>query len=457
MLFKDTHSFLSNFARFPYKIKYDGIFVDNIEVMYQAEKASSLEEKQTILKMTSKDAKKYWKGKRFREDFDRIGTMRKLLPYKYKIPMFFYLLTNIKGDIVEDNYHQDTYWGKCNNEGENHLGILLTELRDEYVKLLPTLSKIKIDNLYEDYNINRYDYIGFTANSIINKYNGLVMGKGNALTVKNKFTGIDLRLGSRIAPMSIYGIIFDTDTKLFALQSKIDFRNVSTVSLIKNSLDKLKEFALANPNSKIACPVPGVENGRLQVVDILPLMKDMPTNITFFLYGKKIYTGIGSRNTPIEIAILMTKIATYLERKGYTLRSGGANGADVAFEKGVKNSRNKEIYLPDIGFNKNTSNLCHVRPEAMCMSSYHHEYWKGFKDYTKKLMGRNAYQVLGYDLNMPTDFIICYTQDGCEHSDTRTMATGGTGLAISIGTQLNIKVYNLGNRHTRSMFEKLIK
>jgi predicted Rossmann fold nucleotide-binding protein DprA/Smf involved in DNA uptake len=48
----------------------------------------------------------------------------------------------------------------------------------------------------------------------------------------------------------------------------------------------------------------------------------------------KYYAGIGSRETPKEICNKMTEIASLLEKQDFVLRSGGANGADSAFEKG---------------------------------------------------------------------------------------------------------------------------
>lgn len=45
-----------------------------------------------------------------------------------------------------------------------------------------------------------------------------------------------------------------------------------------------------------------------------------------------IYTGIGSRETPEWAICKIKKIGGYLYDKGYTLRSGGADGADLAFE-----------------------------------------------------------------------------------------------------------------------------
>src|SRR3954462_8805604 len=62
----------------------------------------------------------------------------------------------------------------------------------------------------------------------------------------------------------------------------------------------------------------------------------------------KIYTGIGSRQTPPEILTLMTRIAHTLDGQGYLLRSGGAAGADTAFAQGATR---REIYVPWSSFN----------------------------------------------------------------------------------------------------------
>ena len=70
------------------------------------------------------------------------------------------------------------------------------------------------------------------------------------------------------------------------------------------------------------------------------------------------YTGIGARNTPDKVLDLFTNIAKYLATKDFTLRSGAANGADSAFEKGCDISNgSKEIYLPWRGFNNSKSPL----------------------------------------------------------------------------------------------------
>lgn len=158
----------------------------------------------------------------------------------------------------------------------------------------------------------------------------------------------------------------------------------------------------------------------------------------------KYYAGIGSRNTPKSILYMMTGFSLKLENLGYILRSGGAEGADLAFERG---SKHKEIYLPWKGFNQNNSNLYKITPQAEVLARTYHPYGSTLKENSLKLMSRNCYQVLGEDLNTPVDFIVCWTPDGAEKETSRE--TGGTGQAIRIAVDLGIRVYNLNNLRSR--------
>ena len=141
------------------------------------------------------------------------------------------------------------------------------------------------------------------------------------------------------------------------------------------------------------------------------------------------YTGVGARSTPSEILEMMTAIATVLAPK-YTLRSGGAKGADAAFEAGA--GLNKHIYYAN-----------DATPEAMEIASRYHPAWNRCSNYVKKLHGRNAFQVLGNNLKTPSEFVICWTPDGCKKHKQRTINTGGTGTAISIASEHNVHVWNL--------------
>lgn len=150
-----------------------------------------------------------------------------------------------------------------------------------------------------------------------------------------------------------------------------------------------------------------------------------------------VYTGIGSRETPQEILDYFTILGSFFAKRGLILRSGGANGADKAFEIGCdKSNGNKEIYLPWKGFNDSDSNLIIKDPEAFKIAEKFHPYWKVLKQGAQKLHGRNVHQVLGWDLNSKTDFVICFTQNG--------NGQGGTGQALRIAKAYDVPIFDAG-------------
>lgn len=150
------------------------------------------------------------------------------------------------------------------------------------------------------------------------------------------------------------------------------------------------------------------------------------------------YAGIGSRETPRQYIELFKRVGKYLATQGLTLRSGGANGADLAFEIGcdMVNGK-KEIYLPSLGFNNSTSKLVVSKKEAYDIAKYYHPQWSILKPYAKKLQARNSHQVLGEDLNTPSSFIICWTRNG--------NGQGGTGQALRIARDKNIPIFDCGH------------
>ena len=146
----------------------------------------------------------------------------------------------------------------------------------------------------------------------------------------------------------------------------------------------------------------------------------------------KYYAGIGSRETPENILKMMTEIAKGLSRN-YILRSGGAAGADSAFEKGAGDK--KQIFIPWPGFNGSEEKYIEVTSDCMRMAREFHPAWEYLSYGARKLHARNCYQVLGSDLNTPVDFIICWTPGGKE--------AGGTAQAMRIAKAYHIKIFNL--------------
>lgn len=171
-----------------------------------------------------------------------------------------------------------------------------------------------------------------------------------------------------------------------------------------------------------------------------------------------IYAGIGSRETPPDIYQRMIEIAEHLAKRGFTLRSGGAPGADTAFEIGCDNANGKkEIFLPWKYFNKNNSSLYEIPKGAYTIAQKFHPAWFKLKPAAHKLMARNTQQICGKNLDSPTEFVICWTSDGCTNSSTRTYKTGGTGQAISIASNLGIPVINLFNKDAEKLLSEILQ
>jgi len=147
------------------------------------------------------------------------------------------------------------------------------------------------------------------------------------------------------------------------------------------------------------------------------------------------YAGIGSRKSPDTILMLMTRLAIALEKRGYILRSGGARGADTAFEAGVSDKANKEVFRPK-----------DATSQAIKLASEVHPAWEHCNEYARKLHGRNSQIILGKTLDTPVEFVICWTPNGNER--------GGTALGMRLAKKNGIPVYNLAVEEDRQYLMK---
>jgi hypothetical protein len=180
---------------------------------------------------------------------------------------------------------------------------------------------------------------------------------------------------------------------------------------------------------------------------------------------KKYYAGIGSRSTPAPILTLMTALALKLGLEhGWTLRSGGAAGADTAFSRGadtakIKGSKalDKEIYRPKqerASYRKEINSYDPLVWDAATeIARESHPAWDRCSAFAKLLHTRNVFQVLGKDLAIRSKVVICWTPDGVEKAEDTTIASGGTGTAIRIAGRYGVEVINLANpkSHKRMM------
>jgi hypothetical protein len=149
------------------------------------------------------------------------------------------------------------------------------------------------------------------------------------------------------------------------------------------------------------------------------------------------YAGIGSRTTPTDILSKMMDIGELLAREKWVLRSGGADGADSAFEIGCnRGNGHKEIFLPWPYFNKSTSELIRPSKAAYELAAKIHPAWNKLSFGATALHARNCHQILGWELNDPVNVVICWTEGGKQ--------VGGTATAIKLAKQHKIPILNLG-------------
>jgi len=132
--FNGPYRFLSNF--WLCIVYLDKKAYPSLEHAYQAAKTlDEKERKQVRMAPTPGTAKRRGRQVTMREDWDRIKkrVMFKLVKDKFTRDesLGTKLLETRNVLLVEDNTWGDTYWGKCNGKGKNHLGKILMRVRHE--------------------------------------------------------------------------------------------------------------------------------------------------------------------------------------------------------------------------------------------------------------------------------------------------------------------------------------
>lgn len=153
------------------------------------------------------------------------------------------------------------------------------------------------------------------------------------------------------------------------------------------------------------------------------------------------YAGVGSRSTPSGVLQWMEAIGRGMAEAGLVLRSGAADGADSAFERGCDSvGGDKRIYLPKAGYRGRWPDGARVLVGggawAQELGRTHHPAWDRLGGYVKLLMARNTHQVLGEeDAQAPSIAVIGWTPGG--------RGGGGTGQAYRLARAYGVPVVDL--------------
>jgi hypothetical protein len=173
---------------------------------------------------------------------------------------------------------------------------------------------------------------------------------------------------------------------------------------------------------------------------------------------RRAYAGIGSRQTPPDVLALMEALAEQLAGQGWTLRTGLSPGADQAFYRGAHRGGGEvELYLPWPGFEAGArleGGDERVLPEpsgAACeLAARFHPRWDALAQDARRLLARDAHEVLGADLLSPAELVACWTADA--GLDGGGLYADGTGQALRIAHHHGVPVFNLARpEHVRTL------
>lgn len=204
------------------------------------------------------------------------------------------------------------------------------------------------------------------------------------------------------------------------------------------------------------------------------------------------YTAVGSRNTPTEFISPMANLSRRLRELGWVFRSGKADGADAIFQTGAQISlaadlegKYGEVYKAWESFNTESNSILPFVTEsgytlwpwwdivikdkeliskAEDIVSEIHPFWKAEKDAiaagkplekpmskgAKSLHTRNVFQVLGRDLNSPSEFLVCYAP-----VDKHGIPKGGTRTAFVLAQQYDIPCFNFATQSKEEIYSSI--
>ena len=128
-----------------------------------------------------------------------------------------------------------------------------------------------------------------TTNSTIKRNGVLVMGRGIARQARDRFPGLDAALGKQILStcgnQGQYGLLVSPrwpEARLGAFQGKRHYAQPASLELIRHSTAVLCAWCIEHPDASVHLNFPGIGNGRLRREDVLPIIAQLPDQVTIW-------------------------------------------------------------------------------------------------------------------------------------------------------------------------------
>ena len=169
-----------------------------------------------------------------------------------------------------------------------------------------------------------------------------------------------------------------------------------------------------------------------------------------------IVTGIGSRSYDMQTPSTNREILEWIgEMSGvhqWTLRSGGADGMDSAFESVWKGP--KEIFIPWAGFNNRNDGINGaviitdplILSQTASVAQRIHPAWGRLSRGARALHSRNVNQLKGADLMRNSDVCVY-----CADVDGSGQVKGGTRTAVMLAEYNQVPTFNI--KHTQDRID----
>lgn len=147
---------------------------------------------------------------------------------------------------------------------------------------------------------DKADLFLITTNGCVKPDYRLVMGAGIAKQARDRWPGVDLRIGTALCGISEYrtefvrnerkyillepeyGLLVSNDwprLRLGLFQVKRHFHTIASIGLIKKSAGMLIDWCASHPESQVHLNFPGIGNGGLEVDAVTPIVSSLPDSV----------------------------------------------------------------------------------------------------------------------------------------------------------------------------------
>lgn len=316
---------------------------------------------------------------------------------------------------------------------------------------------------------------------LINPVNTVgVMGSGLAEQFRNRYPKNYKAYKEHCAKVTTFNeyrfcAMEEKNKIIFNFATKEHYSNISNLGYIRRSLVMLLLYLEKHRIPSIAIPPVGCGLGGLEEKNVLHLiiyyLRQVTYDLKIELYQFKsvkpmfrehilkhydlgyrdrdVFTGVGSRRLDAYGEVLCRSVAAVIKDLGYILSTGDATeGCDAVFwtcfprkqrfRFGPYNPEKKPKY-GTIVIRDGTESY----KRAHYFAGFLHPAYRFLPQWMKELHLRNVFQVLGSNLDHPTEFLLCWTPDGAENAKATSKKTGGTGTAIRCADKFGVPVFNL--------------